>query len=160
MRNLIRARRPPHPGAPAVVLVLAMACGLAAAAAESPAAAEKLAVTAKVESLTKSAGKGRLILSFRPSPEFDINRTPPITVDIESAPGIEWDRTRQLPRDGKPSDSSQYFGKILPVEFTYTLSPSARPEAKVKVTYFYCSKKDGYCARENKPLVVPLTPSS
>ena len=115
-------------------------------------------VTSKVEPL--GTGRGKLVISFQPNPAYDFNRTPPMTVQVEGAPGIEWDRTRQLPKDGKPVEGSQYFGKILPVEFTYTLAPSARPEARVKVTYFYCSKKDGYCAREVKPLVVSLPPMS
>jgi hypothetical protein len=133
---------------------------LAAATASTAAAppVERLAVASKIEPLGQ--GRGKLVLSFEPDSRYDFNRTPPITVEIEPASGIEWDRTRQLPRDGRPTEGSQYFGKIQPVEFTYTVSASSRPEVRIKVTYFYCSKKDGYCAREVKPLVIPLPRAS
>jgi hypothetical protein len=124
-------------------------------AAGSP---DKLVVTPRVEAL--GAGRGRLILSFKPDPRYDFNRTPPLSVEVQPAPGLRWDQIRQTARDGKPPSGSPYFGQILPVEFTFSRDGAGPGQAEVKVTYFYCSKKDGYCARESRTLVVPLAPGS
>jgi hypothetical protein len=128
-----------------------------ALAAAHAAAPEKLAVSSKVETLGKS--RGRLVLSFKPDPQYDFNRTPPMTVEVEAAPGVTWEQVKQSPKDGKPAAGSNYYGQILPVEFVYTLSSPAPPEARARVTYFYCSKKDGFCARETKNVMIPLARS-
>jgi len=132
---------------------LALALALVAAAlAVVP--GDKLVVVPRVDAL--DGGHGKLTLTFRPDARYDFNRTPPLTVEVEPVPGVRWEQTRQVARDGKPSSGSQYFGQILPVEFKFVRERSVAVEARVKVTYFYCSKKDGYCARESKTLVVPL----
>ena len=120
--------------------------------------AEKLTVSSKVESLGPKTGK--LVLAFKPDPQYDFNRTPPFTVEVEPRAGIEWQAPKLSPKDGKPKAGSQYYGEILPVEFPYTLSAGAPIEARAKVTYFYCSKKDGFCARETKPVLVTIRPGS
>ena len=125
--------------------------------AAQAAAPDKLAVSSKVEALGNNRGK--VVVSFRADPQYDINRTPPLVVEVESAPGLRWEQVKQSPKDGKPSEGSNYYGQILPVEFVYTLSSGAPVEARARVTYFYCSKKDGYCARETKSVAISVAPS-
>lgn len=119
---------------------------------------DKLQISFKLQSTDKDHGK--LIISFKPSPQYHFNKTPPLTVEVAAAEGVQWDKTKQLPKDGKPVPGSQYYGQIEPVEFTYSLSSPRPVEVQAKVTYFYCAKKDGYCAKEVKKLVVHLGPIS
>ena len=122
------------------------------------AAAEKLLYSYTVQPTGKDRGK--LIFSFKTNPLYDFNKKPPLTIEVGATPGVQWDQTKQLPKDGKPVPGSQYYGRMEPVEFQYSLAASRPVEVKAKVTYFYCSKKDGFCAREIKNLTIPLGPSS
>ena len=88
------------------------------------------------------ASKISVTCQFTQNPKYSINLVPEPTVDVLSG------STTVLPRKIVPGNAKahggQYYGEMAPV--TFTVNRQAGLQARV--TYFFCSKESGFCARK------------
>jgi len=66
------------------------------------------------------------------------------------------------PAKGGPAgaESGRYLDLTLPVTFPVTLgsgTPRGSHEARGTVTYFYCSKREGWCRKGTAEVAFPIT---
>jgi hypothetical protein len=98
----------------------------------------------KYEATQMGPQKIRLTVQFDQNPKYDINRKPEPKLDIVKN-GTSVIGSKIVPADVPASkNTAQYYRKLSPV--TITVDKTTGMQARF--TYFFCSKKDGFCARK------------
>jgi hypothetical protein len=95
-------------------------------------------------------------------PDVHVNETPAPRLKLDPAQSVLVDR--QKPAPSKPEafdpETAKYLDLSAPVLFPVALSLTAPKESEpvhVTVTYFYCSKREGWCRKGTAALDVPIT---
>jgi hypothetical protein len=98
-------------------------------------------------------------------PDVKINEVPaprlkmqsgPATVVVPARPPVVKDVARDVADDA----AGHYLDLTLPVTFPVTLDPATprgSHDAKGTVTYFYCSKREGWCRKGTAEVAVPIS---
>jgi hypothetical protein len=127
----------------------------------------RIEVTQSPEALA-AAESGELQVQVVPPEGIALNRYPGITLAIEDAAGLKLDSESAFVGVDKPlSDPDEFqFEKIDPLRFKVTAPDGAGADggseaaAKKKMTgtlkFFYCRKKDGFCAPASQKVSVPV----
>jgi len=97
-------------------------------------------------------------------------RDPDVKINEEPAARLKLDPEQSLLVDKQPPpgpsapafdpDKTRYLDLALPVSFPVAFAPGARkgPQTvKAAVTYFYCSKREGWCRKSTTDVEVPVT---
>jgi hypothetical protein len=147
-----------------------MSKALAALAASALLTAPPLAASSKHFGVSaafvppaKAGASAKLDVTFTP---YD----PDVNVNEEPAPRLRLDPGQKVLVDKQPPppartptfdpDSARYLDLALPVSFPVALAPDAPKGShtlKASVTYFYCSKREGWCRKGTADLDVPVT---
>lgn len=104
----------------------------------------------------KAAGSGEVAVSFVP-------RDPDVRVNEYPAPRLKLDPEQKVlaekpftaappPPPGQPA----YLDLAFPVVFPVTVSGPSYVAVKGTLTYFYCSKRDGWCRKGTVDLEIPV----
>ena len=83
-------------------------------------------------------------------PDVKINQEPAPRLKLDPEQVVLVDRQPPAPRRGESGGEPKYLDPSLPVSFPVALNPKApKGEQAVKgnVTYFYCSKREGWCRK-------------
>ena len=141
------------------VLLAAAAVLAAPAGAPSP----HFTVAAAFASPAKPGANGSIQVTFT-------GRDPEVRINEEPAPRLKLDPGQSLLVDKQPPagpsapvfdpDKARYLDLGHPVSFPVAFAPGAAkgPQTvKAAVTYFYCSKREGWCRKGTAELEVPLT---
>jgi len=83
-------------------------------------------------------------------PDVHINQEPSPRLKLDPAQTVLIDRQAPPSRKGESGGEAKYLDLSLPVTFPVALNPKApRGEQPVSgsVTYFYCSKREGWCRK-------------
>lgn len=113
---------------------------------------------AAVYAAGKAGRPGEVAVTFRGTdPDVRVNQTPaPRLALAEGAPLVlEKPAAPAKAAPGDASDEAKYLDAALPVSFPVTLAPgTARGTHPVKgtLTYFYCSKREGWCRKGTAPV--------
>lgn len=120
-------------------------------------------VSASYEARRGAAGEIAVRFVAR-DPDVKINEVPAPKLKVEAGPAVLAAPTaaaapRKEEAGGGPG---KYLDLTLPVVFPATLAagtPPGRHDARATVTYFYCSKREGWCRKGTAavefPVVVP-----
>jgi hypothetical protein len=97
--------------------------------------------------------QGFVAVTFKAAdPDVVVNETPGPRLALDPAQVVLVDK-QPPPRKGALAPDPQdgkYLDLTVPVVFPVALAPGASAgghEVKAKVTYFYCSKRDGWCRK-------------
>jgi hypothetical protein len=95
---------------------------------------------------------------------------PDVHVNLEPAPRIKLDPAQRVLVDKQPPppsrvatfdpETTRYLDPALPVYFPVALvagAPKGSQSVKATVTYFYCSKREGWCRKGTAELNVPVS---
>ncbi len=94
-------------------------------------------------------------------PDVKINEVPAPRLKLSSGPATVV--VPPKPANAKPpagAETGHYLDLTLPVTFPVTLDASAAPgahDARGTVTYFYCSKREGWCRKGTAEVAFPIT---
>jgi hypothetical protein len=102
-------------------------------------------------------------VTFSPrDPQIRVNEEPAPRLKLDPAQGVLVDR--QPPRDTGAAPAfdpatAKSLDPVTPVRFPVALAPNAPKgthAVKASVTYFYCSKKDGWCRKSTTDVEVTV----
>ena len=105
---------------------------------------------------SKAGAKTDITVSFDVLNGYKINRDPTITLAITPVPGVKVDKTaiQASPVDKKSKD--EYYVDLPTLKVGLTASKAGKYEVPGKLTYFFCSKSDGFCAKQSVDVKIPL----
>lgn len=106
------------------------------------------------EYLAGAKRQGTVAVTFKANdPDVVVNETPGPRLALDPAQTVLVDKQPPAPKAAaappEPQDG-KYLDLSLPVVFPVTLAPNATAgdrDVKAKVTYFYCSKREGWCRK-------------
>ncbi len=128
---------------------------VAAAGAAQAAAPQHFTLTASYLPPAKGVKDGVIAVQFTGTdPEIHINETPAARIKLDPAQTILVDKQAPAAERVAPYDpaTAKYLDITLPVVFPATLAKGAPKGAQTvtaTVTYFYCSKREGWCRKGN-----------
>jgi hypothetical protein len=119
-------------------------------------------VTAAFVPPAKAGANGAVAVTFAPlDPDVHVNEEPAPRLKLDPAQTVLLDK--QAPPPARTPtfdpDTARYLDPKVPVSFPVALSPKApRGGQAVKgtVTYFYCSKREGWCRKGSAEVEVPV----
>lgn len=119
-------------------------------------------VTATYVAPAKPGANGAVAVSFIP-------QDPDVHVNEEPAPRLKLDPSQAVLVDKQPSapsrtptfdpETARYLDPKVPVSFPVALAATASKgtqSVKATVTYFYCSKREGWCRKGSADVEVPV----
>jgi hypothetical protein len=107
--------------------------------------------------------QGTVAVTFKASdPDVVINEIPGPRLALDPAQTVLVDKQAPAPKLGTAPDAKdgKYLDLALPVVFPVALAPGASTgtqDVKGKVTYFYCSKRDGWCRKGTADIDIAVT---
>jgi len=125
---------------------------IALAPAAAMAAGDHFAVSAAYVPPAKPRAAASVAVTFSANdPDVKINQEPAPRLKLDPEQSVLVDRQAPpAPHKGDSAAEPKYLDTSLPVAFPVALSPKApKGEQPVKgtVTYFYCSKREGWCKK-------------
>jgi len=139
--------------------VVLMSLGAGAGAAS----ADRVAVSASYVAPAKPGANGSVAVTFEPKdPDVRVNRDPAPRLKLDPQQRVLVDKQPPPPpRSGSPDvEAAGFYEPGTPVTFAVALAPGVakgEQEAKGTVTYFYCSKRDGWCRKGTTEVEIPVT---
>jgi hypothetical protein len=94
-------------------------------------------------------------------PDVRVNEEPSPRLKLDSTQTVLVDKQKPAPSKAEAFDpeKAKYLDLSAPVLFAVAVSPDApkgAQTAKATVTYFYCSKREGWCRKGTTPVDVAL----
>lgn len=96
-------------------------------------------------------------VSFSLLKGYAVNRMPPMNLKLEAINDVILSETdfKTTPEDPKSQD--EYYVDLPTIKVPVTVQKKGNYEIPGKLVYFYCSKSDGFCARQVLDIKVPVT---
>jgi hypothetical protein len=144
-----------------VALMLSLAWALAPAA-QASGGPQHFALKAAYEPAAKPGTNGAVAVTFTPlDPDLHVNETPGPRLKLP-ADGVLVDKQPPAPDKLAPYDpeSATYLDLALPVYFPVAVAkgaPKGAHHVPVTLTYFYCSKRAGWCRKGTAELSVAVS---
>jgi hypothetical protein len=139
---------------PAVLVALALGGGTARA--------DRVTVSATYVPPAKAGAPGAVAVTFETKdPDVRVNRDPAPRLKLDPEQRVLLDRQPPPPRRGGSADveAAGFYEPGAPVTFAVALGPGATRgdhEVEGTVTYFYCSKRDGWCRKGTSEVEIPV----
>ena len=104
----------------------------------------------------KAGRKASVTVSFNVLNGYKINRDPAFTLTLTSVPGVNLAAStiEASPVDSKSTD--EYYVDIPTLSLAFTATRAGKYELPGKLTYFFCSKADGFCSKQTVDVKIPL----
>jgi hypothetical protein len=134
----------------------------ALALAEGTAHADRVSVSASWVAPAKAGAPGAVAVTFdTKDPDVHVNRDPAPRLALDPDQRILVDKQPPRPRRGGSADveAAGFYETGDPVSFAAAVSPGApkgQHDVKGTVTYFYCSKRDGWCRKGTAEVEIPV----
>jgi hypothetical protein len=109
----------------------------------------------------KIAGAGEVAVTFTArDPDVHINEYPAPRLKLDAGQKVLTEKPRNpsgpAPKPPAPGEAA-YLDLSLPVVFPVVVASAATPAiVRANVTYFYCSKRDGWCRKGTAELEIPV----
>ena len=110
----------------------------------------------KPVALAKAGQMADIAVSFKVNKPYAINRTPQITLKLTEVPGIILAKAEIAASSDDPKSKDEYFVDLPTIHVVATAAKPGKYEVPGKLTYFFCNKSDGYCAKQTMDVKVPL----
>ena len=104
----------------------------------------------------KAGRKASVTVSFDLVNGYKINRDPTITLSVTPVPGVKLEKAAidASPIDKKSKD--EYYVDLPTLTLGVTAAKAGKYELPGKLTYFFCSKSDGFCSKQTVDVKIPL----
>ena len=105
----------------------------------------------------KTGEKAELTLSFSLLEGYAINRTPPMNLKVTAIPGVILVKTDFTTASEDPKSKDEYYVDLPTIQMPVMIQKAGKFEIPGKLTYFFCSKADGFCSRQVLDVKIPVT---
>lgn len=119
-------------------------------------------VTASFVPPSKPGADAAVAVTFVPQdPDVHVNEAPAPRLKLDAAQTVLLDKQAPPPARTPTFDpeTARYLDPKVPVSFAVALAPKApkgMQSVKASVTYFYCSKREGWCRKGTSEVEVPV----
>jgi hypothetical protein len=115
-------------------------------------------MTAKFASMPIKAGKkADVAVSFVVDSRYKINRDPKISLSVTPVAGVTVEK-KQIEASGvDPKAKDEYYVDLPTLKLAVTAAKAGKFELPGKLTYFFCSKSDGFCSKQSVDVKIPVT---
>ena len=104
------------------------------------------------------AGKaGEVAVSFTALKGYSVDRTLPLTLKLSPVSGVTLPKTELKASPDDPKAKDQYYVDLPVIKVAVTAAKPGKYEIPGKLTYFFCSKSDGFCSRQILDVKMPVT---
>lgn len=110
----------------------------------------------KTAAPVKAAARTDVTVSFNVIKGYVINRTPEITLTLSGVPGVKLEKTEFKSDPNDPKSKDEYYVDLPTLKVPVTVARAGKYEIPGKLVYFFCSKSDGYCAKQTVDVKIPL----
>ena len=103
------------------------------------------------------AGKpGEVAVTFTSLKGYAVDRTLPLTLKFTPVAGVTVPKTELKASPDDPKAKDQYYVDLPVIKVSVTASKPGKYEIAGKLTYFFCSKTDGFCSRQMLDVKMPV----
>ena len=110
----------------------------------------------KPAALVKAGQKADIVVSFNVIKGFVIDREPQITLKLTEVSGVKLAKTEIAASPTDPKSKDEYFVDLPTIHVLATVAKAGKYEVPGKLTYFFCNKSDGFCAKQTVDVKIPL----
>jgi hypothetical protein len=115
-----------------------------------------VSVTAEFVPASKPGGEAHVAVTFAPrDKDVVVNEEPGPRLKLEADEAVLVDKQKPAGRAVYDPENPKYLDVAIPVHLPVAVKPSApkgRHDVKAKLTYFYCSKREGWCRKGTEDL--------
>ena len=104
----------------------------------------------------KPGKKGEVTVSFGLLKGYVINHTPPISLKLTKVPGLTLAKADFSTSSKDPKSKDEYYVDLPTIKVPVTAAKAGKYEIPGKLTYFFCSKADGFCSRQVLDVKIPV----
>ncbi len=115
-----------------------------------------MSLDSKAVATAKAGTPANVVVSFALLKGFVINRTPPISLKLSETPGVKLDQTTFSTSPDDPKSKDEYYVDLPTIKVPVVAAKAGKYEIPGKLTYFFCSKADGFCSRQVFDVKIPL----
>src|SRR5438093_5637623 len=140
------------------MLILLVGVALVVAQLSGPGGAlpQLLHADFKVTMPIRAAKGGEVTVSFNLLNGYAINHTPPISLKLNSTPGVTLKQTDFATPTKDPKSKDEYYVDLPMIRVPVTAAKAGDYEVPGKLVYFFCSKNDGFCSRQVLDIKIPI----
>ena len=116
-------------------------------------APQHFTLSAAYQAPAKASGNGAIAVTFvATDPDVHINEAPAPRIKLDPAQNVLVDKQAPVPErvEAFDPDNAKYIDLSLPVAFPVAIAkgaPKGAQSVTATVTYFYCSKRAGWCRK-------------
>ena len=104
----------------------------------------------------KAGRKANVTVSFILKNGYKINREPTITLDVTPVAGISLAAKSIEASSVDKKSTDEYYVDLPTLVVGVTAAKAGKYEIPGKLTYFFCSKSDGFCSKQTVDVKIPL----
>jgi hypothetical protein len=104
----------------------------------------------------RAGQSGELIVSFNLLDGYKINHTPPISLKLTAVSGLNLTKTDFVTPSEDPKSKDEYYADLPLIKVPITAAKTGNYAIPGKLTYFFCSKSDGFCSRQVLDVKIPF----
>ena len=104
----------------------------------------------------KAGQTGEVTVSFNLLKGFAINHKPPISLKLTKVSGVTLAKTDFATPTEDPKSKDEYYVNLPLIKVPVTAAKAGKYNIPGKLTYFFCSKTDGFCSRQVLDVKIPV----
>jgi hypothetical protein len=104
----------------------------------------------------KVGRKADVTVTFNVVNGYKINRDPKVSLAITAVPGVTLEKKALEASPVDPKSKDEYFVDLPTLKVGVTATKAGKYELPGKLTYFFCSKTDGFCSKQTVDVKIPL----
>ena len=104
----------------------------------------------------KVGKRGEVTVSFTALKGYSVDRTLPMTLKLTAVPGVSLVKSELKAPSEDPKSKDQYYVDLPVIKVPVTAAKPGKYEIPGKLTYFFCSKADGFCSRQVLDVKMPI----
>ena len=104
----------------------------------------------------KAGQTGEVTVSFNLLKGYAINHTPPISLKLTAVPGVGLVKTDFSTPSEDPKSKDEYYVDLPSIKVPVSVARAGKYDIPGKLTYFFCSKTDGFCSRQVLDVKIPV----
>ncbi len=104
----------------------------------------------------KAGKRGEVTVSFTVLKGYAVDRTLPMTLKLTAVPGVSLVKSELKAPSEDPKSKDQYYVDLPVIKVPVTAAKPGKYEIPGKLTYFFCSKADGFCSRQILDVKMPI----
>jgi hypothetical protein len=104
----------------------------------------------------KAGQAGEVTVSFNLIKGYAINHTPPISLKLTRVSGVSLAKTDFATLSEDPKSKDEYYVDVPTIKVPVIAARPGKYDIPGKLTYFFCSKTDGFCSRQVVDIKIPF----